>query len=43
MRKVSIAIIVILLVAIVAYLAMDRQEKDVANERDKAFDTQFAK
>ncbi|MFC0134550.1 hypothetical protein [Massilia eurypsychrophila] len=43
MRKVSIGVIVVLLVAIVGYLAMDRQEKDVANERNKAFDTQFAK
>lgn len=43
MLKVSVGIIVVLLVAIVGYLAMDRQEKDVANERDKTFDQQFAK
>lgn len=43
MRKVSIGVIVVLLVAVVGYLAMDRQEKDVANERNKTFDTQFAK
>lgn len=33
----------VLLLAIVGYLAMDRQEKDVSNERSKAFDRQFAK
>jgi hypothetical protein len=43
MRKVSIGIIVVLLVAVVGYLGMDRQEKNVANERNKAFDQKFAK
>lgn len=43
MRKFSLAIIVILLVSIVGYLAIDRQEKDVAHQRDKAFDQKFAK
>lgn len=43
MRKASIGIIVALLVAIVGYLAMDRHEKDVSNERNKTFDATFAK
>lgn len=43
MRKASIGIIVVLLLAIVGYLAMDRQEKDVSNARNKAFDQKFAK
>jgi hypothetical protein len=43
MRKFSLAIIVVLLVSIVGYLAIDRQEKDVAHQRDKAFDQKFAK
>jgi hypothetical protein len=43
MRKFSLAIIVILLVSIVGYLAIDRQEKNVAHQRDKAFDQKFAK
>ncbi len=43
MRKFSLAIIVVLLVSIVGYLAIDRQEKDVAHQRDKTFDQKFAK
>jgi hypothetical protein len=43
MRKASIGIIVVLLVAIVGYLAMDRHEKDVSNQRNQTFDAQFAK
>ncbi len=43
MRKFSLAIIVVLLVSIVGYLAIDRQEKDIAHQRDKAFDQKFAK
>lgn len=43
MRKTSIGIVVVLLLAIVGYLAMDRQEKDLANESNKKFDQQFAK
>ncbi len=43
MRKVSLAIIVVLLVSVVGYMAMDRQEKNVAHERDKSFDAKFAK
>lgn len=43
MRKISVGIIVVLLVAIVGYLAIDRHEKNVAIERNKTFDQQFAK
>lgn len=43
MRKFSLAIIVVLLVSIVGYLAINRQEKDVAHQRDKTFDQKFAK
>jgi hypothetical protein len=43
MRRISIGIIVALLVAIVGYLAIDREEKDVANERNKSFDASFAR
>ena len=43
MRKISLAIIVVLLISVVGYLAMDRQEKNVAHQRDKAFDEKFAK
>ena len=43
MRKVSIGIVVVLLLAIVGYLALDRHEKDTSNERNKAFDAQIAK
>jgi hypothetical protein len=43
MRKFSLAIIVVLLVSIVGYLAIDRQEKDIAHQRDEAFDQKFAK
>lgn len=43
MRKFSLAIIVALLMSVIGYLAMDRQEKDVAHQRNKAFDQKFAK
>lgn len=43
MRKTIMGIIVVLLVAIVGYLAMDRNDKEVADERNKAFDRQFNK
>lgn len=43
MRKFSLAIIVVLLVSVVGYLAMDRDDKNVAHQRDKAFDNKFAK
>lgn len=44
MRKLPIiAIIVVLLASVVGYLALDRSEKNVAHERDKSFDANFAK
>lgn len=43
MRKASIGIIVVLLVAVVSYLALDRHEKDASSERNKTFDAQMAK
>jgi len=43
MRKFSLVIIVVLLTSVVGYLAMDRKEKNVAHQRDKAFDEKFAK
>lgn len=43
MRRSLIAVIVVLLVSIVGYLAMDRHEKNVAAEKDKAFDQKYFK
>lgn len=44
MRKMpAIIVVVILLFSIVGYMALDRNEKNVANERDKSFDSKFAK
>jgi hypothetical protein len=44
MRKMpAIIVVVILLFAVVGYLALDRNEKNVAHERDKSFDAKFAK
>lgn len=43
MRKFSLVIIVVLLTSVVGYLAMDRKEKNVVHQRDKAFDEKFAK
>ncbi|WUR13902.1 hypothetical protein E7V67_001990 [[Empedobacter] haloabium] len=43
MRRASLIVIIVLLVAVVGYLAMDRQDKEVAQQRDKAFDAKFAK
>jgi len=44
MRKLPfIVIIIVLLSAVVGYLALDRNEKNIAHERDKAFDASFAK
>lgn len=44
MRKMPIiVIIVVLLSSVVGYLALDRTEKNVAAERNKTFDDQFAK
>ncbi|WP_402721313.1 hypothetical protein [Janthinobacterium rivuli] len=43
MRKIYIGLIVVLLVAIVGYLALDHRDKQIASERDQAFDQKFAK
>ena len=43
MRMIYVGLIVVLLVAIVGYLALDRRAKQVASERDQAFDQKFAK
>lgn len=43
MRKMpAIIVIVILLFSVVGYMALDRNEKNVAHERDKSFDSKFA-
>ena len=43
MKTALIIVIVALLGSVVAYLALDRQEKNVAQQRDKSFDAKFAK
>ena len=43
MRNALLVAVVVLLVAVVAYLALDRHEKSLSQERDKAFDRNFAK
>jgi predicted negative regulator of RcsB-dependent stress response len=43
MRKPLLILVVIALAAVVGYLALDRHDKNVAQERDKAFDKSFAK
>ena len=43
MKTILIVVIVALLGSVVAYLATDRQEKEVAHQRDKTFDDKFAK
>jgi hypothetical protein len=43
MKAILIIVIVALLASVVAYMATDRQEKDVAHQRDKTFDAKFAK
>lgn len=42
-RKPLIIVVIVLLVAVVGYLAMDRQDKATSQARQKAFDSQFAK
>jgi hypothetical protein len=42
-KKPLIIVIIILLAAVVGFLAVDRQDKISSQERDKAFDKQFAK
>ena len=43
MRKPLLILAVILLAAVVGYLALDRHDKNLSRERDKAFDKSFAK
>ena len=43
MKAILIVIIIALLGSVVAYMATDRREKDVAHQRDKTFDDKFAK
>lgn len=43
MKKTLIIVIVALLGSVVTYLAMDRQEKNIAQQRDKSFDAKFAR
>lgn len=44
MRKMpAIIVVVILLVAVGGYLALDRNEKNAALEHEKSFDAKFAK
>lgn len=43
MRKPILILMVLLLAAVVGYLALDRHDKNVSQERDKAFDKTFAK
>jgi hypothetical protein len=43
MKNIRIVIIVMLLISVVGYMATDREEKDVAHQRDKTFDAKFAK
>lgn len=43
MKKASVAVIVVLLVAIVGYLALDRRDKDVADEKSRNFAQKYFK
>jgi hypothetical protein len=43
MKTTLIIVLVALLGSVVVYLAMDRQDKNVAQQRDKSFDTKFAR
>jgi len=43
MKTTLIIVIVALLGSVVVYLAMDRQDKNVAQQRDKSFDAKFAR
>ncbi|WP_282445588.1 hypothetical protein [Massilia antarctica] len=42
-KKPLIIVVIVLLVAVVGFLAMDRQGKAASQARDKMFDSQFAK
>jgi hypothetical protein len=43
MKAALLIVVVALLASVVAYLATDRQEKTVSQQRDKSFDAKFAK
>lgn len=43
MKLALLIVIVVLLGSVVAYLTVDRQEKTVAQQRDKSFDAKFGK
>lgn len=43
MKTALIIVIVALLGSVVVFLGMDRQEKNVAQQRDKSFDAKFAR
>ena len=43
MKTLLLILVIVLLASVVGYLAIDRQEKTVAHERSKSFDSQFAK
>ncbi|WP_301547061.1 MULTISPECIES: hypothetical protein [unclassified Duganella] len=43
MRKLPLIAIIVLLALIAGYLALDRSEKNTAQERSKAFEKNFAK
>jgi hypothetical protein len=42
-RKPLLVVVVLLLSSVVGYLALDRHEKDVSNERNRTFDQKFAR
>jgi hypothetical protein len=43
MRKISVAVIIVLLASIVGYLALDRHDKEVEREQERAFKLKFFK
>ncbi len=43
MKLALLIVVVALLGSVVTYLVVDRQEKTVAQQRDKSFDAKFAK
>ncbi|MDQ1817249.1 hypothetical protein RBA41_28485 [Massilia sp. CCM 9210] len=42
-KKPVIIVVIVLLAAVVGFLAMDRNDKSIAQERNKVFDEKFAK
>lgn len=43
MRKISLIVIVVLLTSVVGYLAMDRSDKNTAQQQEKEFKEQMLK